>query len=80
MIELSLTELAAAAIGASMVLIALFAWISRWSNGNAERRSLRHRAVCRLCLAVFEVRGGERDLTCPECGGKTGPQGPTPLG
>ena len=49
MIELSLTELAAWSIGGSMVAIALFVWISRWSNRNAERRSLRRRVSCHSC-------------------------------
>ena len=80
MIELSLTELALAAVGLSMVLVVFFAWVSRWSHANAERRSLRQRCVCRLCLAVFESPPHQREVVCPECGAKTGPEGPRPLG
>ena len=54
MIELTLTELAAWSIGGSMVAVTLFSWISRWSNRNAERRSLRRRVSCRFCLLVIE--------------------------
>lgn len=68
MIELSLTELAAWSIGGSMVVVALFSWISRWSNRNAERRSLRNRIHCPLCLHVFEDGSGNRISRCPECG------------
>jgi hypothetical protein len=68
MIELTLTELAAWSIGAAMVIVALFAWISRWSNRNAERRSLRRRVSCRLCLLVVEDEGSSRIFQCPHCG------------
>ena len=68
MIELTLTELAAWAIGAAMVLVAFFSWISRWSSRNAERRSLRRRVSCRLCLMVVEDEGRGRIFQCPHCG------------
>jgi hypothetical protein len=68
MIELTLTELAAWAIGAAMVLVAFFSWISRWSNRNAERRSLRRRVSCRFCLMVVEDEGRGRIFQCQHCG------------
>ncbi len=68
MIELSLTELAMWAITGSLVLIALFSWISRWSNRNAERRSLRHRMHCRICLQVYEDTEVRQTGQCPNCG------------
>lgn len=68
MIELTLTELAAWSIGVSMVVVAFFAWISRWSNGNAERRSLRRRVTCRRCLLVVEDESSDRIFQCPHCG------------
>lgn len=71
MIEFTLAQLAAWAIGASLVLIALFAWISRWSNRNAERRSLRARVTCRTCLHVFEDHGSHRVVRCTHCGSDT---------
>jgi predicted RNA-binding Zn-ribbon protein involved in translation (DUF1610 family) len=70
MIELTLTDLAAWSIGVSMIIVVFFTWISRWSNGNAERRSLRRRATCRLCLQVVEVEGRDRVFRCPHCGGE----------
>lgn len=68
MIELTLTELAAWCIGVTMVLVALFTWISRWSNANAERRSLRRRVTCRLCLLVIEDESRDKIFCCPNCG------------
>lgn len=80
MIEVSLRELAVGVIAVSMVLVLLFTWISHWSNRNAERRSLRRRIVCRLCLAVFENPGRERMVECPDCGARTDRRGPQALG
>jgi predicted RNA-binding Zn-ribbon protein involved in translation (DUF1610 family) len=68
MIELTLTELAAWSISVAMVLVILFEWISRWSHGNAERRSLRRRVCCRLCLQVIEEESRGRVFRCPHCG------------
>jgi predicted RNA-binding Zn-ribbon protein involved in translation (DUF1610 family) len=68
MIELSLTELAAGAIGITMVVVVFFEWVSRWSAGNAERRSVRKRVTCRLCLLVVEDDGRGRTFQCPHCG------------
>lgn len=68
MIDLTLTELAAWSIGGSMLLVVFFEWTSRWSAGNAERRSLRKRVTCRLCLQVLEDDGRDRIFHCPHCG------------
>jgi predicted RNA-binding Zn-ribbon protein involved in translation (DUF1610 family) len=68
MIELSLSELAAWSISIAMVGVILFEWISRWSNANAERRSLRRRVNCRLCLQVLEEESRDRVFRCPHCG------------
>ena len=80
MIELTLTELAFVVVGTAMFLVAFFGWISRWAANNAEKRSLRHRVVCRLCLAVFEDSGRQNVVNCPECGAKTKRGGPQALG
>lgn len=80
MIYLSLTELAFVVIGAGMLVVVFFGWVSRWAAGNAERRSLRNRIVCRLCLAVFEDSGRQQVVDCPDCGGKTNRGGPQALG
>lgn len=80
MIELTLTELAVAVMLAAMLLTGLFAWISRWSRGGAERAAVKSRVVCRLCLAVFEDTSRDEVLKCPACGAKTGRGGPQPLG
>ena len=68
MIELSLYELAAGAIGITMGIVVFFEWVSRWSAGNAERRSVKKRVACRLCLLVVEDDGRGRHFHCPHCG------------
>jgi predicted RNA-binding Zn-ribbon protein involved in translation (DUF1610 family) len=68
MIELTLTELAAWSIGIAMAAVLFFEWISRWSQRNAERRSLRRRVTCRMCLLVMEDEGREKIFRCPHCG------------
>ena len=80
MIYLSLTELAFVVIGASMIVVVFFGWVSRWAAKNAERRSLRDRIICRLCLAVFEDSGRQRVVECPKCKAKTNRGGPQALG
>ncbi|MEM9236319.1 MAG: hypothetical protein AAGB14_06025 [Verrucomicrobiota bacterium] len=80
MIDLSLMELAVAVIGLSMITVIFFSWVSRWSANNAERRSLKDRIVCRLCLAVFRREGRNAVVKCPECGARTNRGGPTALG
>lgn len=68
MIELTLEELAVAVIGASLAFVVAAWWISGWTNANARRRGVRRRVVCRLCRHVFEDRGNERVVACPQCG------------
>lgn len=80
MIEISLTDLAVVVLGISMIMVIFFAWLSRWTEAKNEKRALRDRVICRLCLAVFDAAGRETEQSCPECGAKTGRQGPTPLG
>jgi hypothetical protein len=80
MIYLSLTELAFVVIGMALIVVAFFGWVSRWAARNAERRSLRHRIICRLCLAVFEDTGRQAVVDCPKCGAKTNRGSPQSLG
>lgn len=68
MIDLTLTEFAVVVVGATLLFVSGAAFISRWSNANAERRGIRWRVVCRICRHVFEDRGRERHPACPRCG------------
>lgn len=68
MIELTLTELAAWAIGVTMVAVGLFGWVSHWSARNAERRSLSRRVTCRLCQFIAEEENESPLFLCPKCG------------
>lgn len=80
MIELTFAELAFWVLGLTLIVILVGAWSARWSNAKEERRSIKERAMCRLCLAVFDSPGRERVRDCPECGARTDRKGPTPLG
>lgn len=68
MIELTLTGLAMWSLAGTMVIIVFFSWISRWSNRNAERRSLRQRMHCPVCLQVYEDPATRQVGHCPNCG------------
>jgi len=68
MFELTFQELSVGVVGVALVFVCGAVWISRWSNGNAERRGVRFRLVCRLCRHVWEDRSRERYPVCPSCG------------
>lgn len=80
MIELSLTELALVVVGGVLAVGALGILLSGLADRRADRAALRTRVICRLCLAVFEDHGRDRQLKCPACGADTGRDGPQPLG
>lgn len=80
MIELSFTELGAVVVGGAMGFVLLLAWVSRWSRKKEWERTRDQQRVCRLCLAVFVPPSRDRIQQCPECGARTGPKGPRPLG
>ena len=78
--EISLVELAVAVITICLIVIGLSVCGAALARSKEERRATSERVVCRLCLSVFEAQGRERNVHCPNCGGKTGRRGPTPLG
>jgi rRNA maturation endonuclease Nob1 len=80
MIDLSLEQLAGYAIGLTMALIVFLHLRERRRVAKHERRAVRDRVVCRLCLAVFEATSRDPVQTCPECGGETERGGSRPLG
>ena len=80
MIELSLQEIAVFVIGLSMAVVVIFELISRKAMAKHDRKFVKTRVICRLCLATFAASGREKEQSCPECGAKTGREGPTPLG
>lgn len=80
MIELSLGELAVRVIGGSMGIVLLLVASERRRSTRRERRAVRDRVICRLCLAVFEASSRDPEQICPECGGATDRKGPRPLG
>lgn len=70
MIELTLTEMAIGVVVAAFLLVVAFAMLSRWSNANGERRSLRSRVICRLCGWAFDEPRHVKIPECPQCGAK----------
>lgn len=80
MIEIDFTDLAVRTIGLAMVMVGLLILAERRRVSRSERRALRDRVVCRLCLAVFEARDRDSVQTCRECGASTDRKGPRPLG
>ena len=80
MIELTLEQLAGYAIGLTMALVVFLFLREGRRTAKHERRAVRNRVVCRLCLAVFEASSRDPVQTCPECGGATERGGSRPLG
>jgi rRNA maturation endonuclease Nob1 len=67
--EVSLTEFVMWTVAMALGLTGLSIFTSRLSRRGAERRSLRYRVICRLCLHAWEDHGLARTVECPECGG-----------
>lgn len=67
MIEISLYDLVIALLIGSFAVISLWTVVSRWSHGNAERRGVKNRTICRFCLHAFESENGDKIVHCPRC-------------
>ncbi len=80
MIEVDLTGLAFHVIALTLGLVFVLVLAERQRRAKRERRSVRDRVVCRLCLAVFEAPSRDPVQTCPECGAATERRGARPLG
>jgi hypothetical protein len=65
--EMTLEEFVLAALLGSFALVALFTLISRTSRLGVEKRAIRNRIVCRLCLHSFEDHGSHPTPECPAC-------------
>ena len=66
--DLTLTEFVLFMLFGCCGLVLLFTAVSRSLRTRAEKRSLSHRVVCRLCLHVFEDHSHVTILPCPVCG------------
>jgi rRNA maturation endonuclease Nob1 len=49
-------------------LVPIMAIGSRSLHARTERRALRHRVICRLCLHAFEEASAVKVVDCPVCG------------
>lgn len=68
MIELELSEYCIILVVGALLMVALFGWISRFAHRNAERRGIRKRFHCDLCLHVWEEGQRAKIAHCPHCG------------
>lgn len=66
--DYSLSGFVFGVLAGSMLLVTFFTLLSRVSRNGVERRSVRSRVICRLCLHAFEDHGSSRMPECPHCG------------
>lgn len=66
--DFSLPEFVLWALVVPMILVGFFTLISRLSQRAGERRAVKGRIVCRLCLHAFEDHGSASLPECPGCG------------
>ena len=66
--DFSLSEFVLWALVVPMILVGFFTLISRLSHRAGERRAVKGRIVCRLCLHAFEDHGSASLPECPGCG------------
>jgi hypothetical protein len=66
--DFSLPEFVLWALVVPMLFVAFFTLISRLSHRAGERRAVRVRIICRLCLHAFEDHGSASLPECPGCG------------
>lgn len=65
--EVTLSQFVLMVVFGSCALVLLLAAVSRYLHFRSEKRALRRRIVCRLCLHAFEVTGDELLVDCPVC-------------
>lgn len=68
--ELTLSELVLMILAGSVLLVTVFALISRMWRVAGQARAASRRVVCRLCLHAFEVDGEDALMDCPKCGAR----------
>lgn len=65
--ETTLPQFVLALVFGSCLLVLLLSATSRFLHYRAEKRSLKRRVICRLCLHAFEVFSDEGLVDCPSC-------------
>jgi predicted RNA-binding Zn-ribbon protein involved in translation (DUF1610 family) len=66
--ELTLADFVLYAVLGSFALVPIFSVISRTLHARTEKRALKNRVICRLCLHAFEDRSHTSSVHCPACG------------
>jgi protein-arginine kinase activator protein McsA len=65
--EISLSNFVLAVVFGSCVCVLVLAAVSRFLHYRSEKRALRRRIVCRLCLHAFEDLSNAFLVDCPSC-------------
>ncbi len=65
--EITLSHFVLAVVFGSCVCVLVLAAASRFLHYRSEKRALRRRIVCRLCLHAFEDAGEAVLVDCPAC-------------
>jgi rubrerythrin len=65
--EISLPHFVLAVVFGSCALVLALAAVSRYLHYCSEKRSLRKRLICRLCLHAFEDSSDALLVDCPVC-------------
>ena len=65
--EITLSQFVLVVVFGCCALVLLFAAVSRFLHYRSEKRALRRRIVCRLCLHAFEDTGDALLIDCPVC-------------
>ena len=65
--DLTLNNFVLLVLLGSFALMLFFAVVSRSLHARAERRSLAHRVICRMCLHAFEDSSHVGTVECPIC-------------
>lgn len=68
--ELTLNELVTGLVAGSMLLVLLFAFISRGHRLGGRARVSARIVICRLCLHAYQQSGREPLSDCPKCGAR----------
>ena len=65
--EISLSHFVFVVVFGCCVFVSVLAVVSRYLHYRSEKRALRRRVICRLCLHAFEDTGASPLVECPSC-------------
>jgi len=65
--EISLSHFVFVVVFGCCALVCVLAVVSRYLHHRSEKRALRRRVICRLCLNAFEDTSDSLLVDCPSC-------------